>query len=116
MTEPSLLQVMYDSIRNLESAIEELSTGVTSTKLDMGVVRTDIAVIKSTIRHYDKLQADVSDLKRKMWLISVLGGMAAGIITVLVTGFVRDKVIAPPPTPGYNIVHPPQERVRPYGT
>jgi hypothetical protein len=37
----------------------------------------------------------VSDLKNKMWAISLVGGLVAGIATIVLGGMVRDAIDRP---------------------
>lgn len=96
---PGLLQVLYDSVRTLEASVRELADEQGETKLLAERIRSDIAVIKTTIRHYDQLNEAVSDLKRKIWLIGLIGGMFSAIVTVVAAGMIKDAIATAPPPP-----------------
>jgi hypothetical protein len=94
-TGPTILHVMYDSLRSVEKSVAELAAEQSNAAVMAERVRGDIAVIRHSMQGFATLHKDVSDLKRKMWLISLAGGLAAGVATIVFGSWLSDTLDRP---------------------
>ena len=106
--EPSLLQVMLESIRSLQISVN----GVSDKQNSMAVqVATILAQNGEALRRevelqkrVDELETTVSDLKRTAWILTVAGGIVVAIVTSVATEWINARI--DPPGRASVITHP----------
>lgn len=101
--EPSLLQVMYDSLNEIKSAVadvsknqSQLSTNVAlamqtnaETQRTQASMQKQVDEVEGTVT---KLSDTISELKRTAWLLTIVGAIVVAIVTTVVGDWVSAKV------------------------
>lgn len=110
--EPSLVQVLYDSLSEIKQAVAGVSDRQSAQSVQLATILAQngeaLRREKELQSRVDALEGTVSDLKRTAWILTVAGGIVVAIATSVVTEWVNARLL--PPDRASTVVNQPQER------
>lgn len=110
--EPSLVQVLYDSLNEIKAAVTGISDRQTTQSIQLATILAQNSEAlrreKELQARVDELESAVSDLKRTSWILAVVGGIVVAIATSVATEWINARVL--PPERAVIATPPPNER------
>lgn len=109
MSEPSILQLVYDSVREIRQATsdiaEEQSTQGRRIEAVLGQMATATMRLDQADRVIAKLEGRVADieqrvqdLRRVAWILTIVGGMLVAVVTSVASDW-AGRMLDPPSRP-----------------